>query len=258
MTGMKLASLHKNKLVPSYERIHVVTKAIQDALQYFNNQEKPDPTLVTYDSRSYVRRDQVMSFILRAVRELPREWKMSVQIKRAGGGFHFLLIRFEDMNLTLVPMHLPLHVKTPRPSGYRGEMSAFNYAVMQAHGMQEEMDFQTHLTVHLGEIEITTSPLMTDDIMDIPFGLFLLYDGTNMKAPLRIAALTPEQDRFIFCDKVEMLKELDAEQAKDTAERPVAKKRKRAVQLDTSLLEDYTQTPNVVLKKTKREKRTDV
>jgi hypothetical protein len=258
MIGMKLAAFHKNNLVPSYDRIQVVVQAVHDALDYFYNQEKPNPILITDDSRPYVRRDHVMSFIIRAISALSPDWKMSVHKKHAGGNFHYVIVRFEDLNLNLVPLHLLEHVKTPRPSGYRGDMSNFNFAIMQERGLQEEMDFQTYLTIGGEEVELTVSPIVPLDIHDIPFGLFLLYDGTNMQAKPRIAALTPEQDRFIFCDSIEDLKELSEVNDKVAKQRPIAIKKRHKVQLNTAQVADYSQTPNVILKKVNEEKRNDV
>jgi hypothetical protein len=230
---MKLASFYKNNLVPSYDRIKIVTEAIQGALTSFYKEESPDPEL-TNDSRPYVRRQEVMNSIIKTVKGLPRDWKMSVKKKRAGGNFNYVLVRFEDLNINLIPIHMISHVNLPRPSGYRGDMSAFNFAVMKDHGMQAELDFQTHMVL---------------EKKDIPFGLLLIYDGTNMKAPLRLAALTPEQDRFIFCDNVELLKECSGVAEEAPVQVPVEKKKRRKVKLNTSQVKEYNDTPKVAMKK---------
>lgn len=248
---MKLASLYKNKLVPSYERIRIVTKAVEEALDYFSKRELSDPSFVMGDSLPYVRRDLVMNTISKAVNDLPEEWQMSVEKRWAGGNFHYLLVRFEDLNLNLVPLHLPDQAKLPRPSGYRGDMSSFNYAVMLDHGMQEEMDFQTYLSLDQEELGLITAPAIPPDIKDIPFGLLLLYDGTNVKVPLRIAALTPGQDGYIFCDEVERLKQVEGAGDRRGAGAAAERKSRRRVRLDTATaqINEYKEAPVVALKR---------
>lgn len=250
--GMKLASFYKNKLVPSYDRISILTQAIKNALEFVNKQEMSDPEL-TDDSKPYVRRQEVMNSIIKVVRTLPREWRMSVIKKKAGGNFNYVLVRFEDLNINLVPIHLITNTKLPKPSGYRGDMSEFNFAIMKELGMESEMDFQTHITLEEDIVTITTDPVIPANIDDIPFGLLLIYDGTNMEAPLRLAALTPNQERYIFCDDVELLKKYsEVSEERRATQATVEINKRRKVKLDTSQVKDYQEIPPLPMKMNER------
>lgn len=245
---MKLAALYKNNLVPSYDRINVLVKAITNVLEQLSKYTVMDPEL-TDDSKPYTRRQEVMNSMIKVIRSLPREWKMSVKKKRAGGNFHYIIVHFEDLNINLVPIHLNSYVKLPKPSGYRGDMAAFNFAIMKDHGMESDMDFQTHFTLDKDEFSVITEPSVPENIKDIPFGLLLIYDGTNAQVPIRLAALTPEQDRFIFCDNVELLKECSRIATEEPVEAEIKIKKRRKIKLDTTQVNEYSTTPNVAMKK---------
>ncbi|SFL20694.1 hypothetical protein SAMN03159341_1044 [Paenibacillus sp. 1_12] len=242
---MKLASFYKNSLVPTYERVNVLSKATIAVIETLQD-NIPDPELVD-DSRPFVRRQDVMNAILKAVNHLPKDWRMSARKKRAGGNFNYVVVHFEDLNLNLIPIHLLSYSKLPKPSRYRGDISAFNLAVMKDRGMVSDLEFQTHFNFD-NETSLVTEPDIPSNIKDIPFGLFLIYDGTNAKAPIRLAALTPDQERYIFCDNIELLKEY-SQSNEIEVETPIEMKKQRKLKLETSQVKEYQDVPNVVIKK---------
>ncbi|SYX86921.1 hypothetical protein [Paenibacillus alvei] len=244
---MKLAALYKNNLVPSYDRIDILVRAINRVLEKISKQTVIDPDL-TDDSKPYTRRQEVMNSIIKVVRGLPKEWKMSVKKKRAGGNFHYIVVHFDDLNINLVPIHLNSYAKLPKPSEYRGDMAAFNFAIMKDHGMDSDMDFQTQFALENDEFSVISEPNVPENIKDIPFGLLLIYDGANMQVPIRLAALTPEQDRFIFCDNVELLKKYSGVVTEGPVKEKIEIKKRRKTKLDTSQVNEYNTTPNVAMK----------
>lgn len=246
---MRLASFYKNSLVPTYERINVLSKATVEVIKALQ-ENNPDPELVD-DAKPFVRRQDVMNAILKAVNGLSKEWRMSARKKRAGGNSNYVVVHFEDLNLNLIPIHLLSHAKLPKPSRYRGDISAFNLAIMKDRGMISEVDFQTYIDFD-NEISLVTEPEIPSNIKDIPFGLLLIYDGTDHKAPIRLAALTPDQERYIFCDSIDLLKEYSP--SRDTEleiKAPIELKKLRRLRIDTSQVKEYQDTPSVTIKKDK-------
>ncbi|WP_339279094.1 hypothetical protein NYE40_23890 [Paenibacillus sp. FSL W8-1187] len=250
---MKLASFYKNSLVPSYERINIISSSVIEVVNT-SQQTIPDPDLVD-DARPFTRRQAVMNSILKKVNSLPKKWRMSAKKRKAGGNFDYVVVHFEDLNLNLVPVHLLSHSKLPKPNRYRGDISAFNFAVMKERGMLSEIEFQSFMDFDQ-EPALVTEPRIPSNLKDIPFGLLLVYDGTNPKAPVRLAALTPDQDQYIFCDNVELLKEYSSQtqqKVKDITE----VKKKRKLKLDTTQVKDYQDSPDIVVRKDITEGRSD-
>ncbi|MBT2289308.1 hypothetical protein J7E73_09195 [Paenibacillus albidus] len=85
---MRLASFYKNSLVPTYERINVLSKATVEVIKALQ-ENNPDPELVD-DAKPFVRRQDVMNAILKAVNGLSKEWRMSARKKRAGGNSNYV------------------------------------------------------------------------------------------------------------------------------------------------------------------------
>lgn len=250
---MKLASLYKNSLVPSYERIQIISSSVVEVVTA-NQQKAPDPELID-DARPFARRQDVMNAILRKVNALPKKWKMSARKRKAGGNFDYVVVYFEDLNLNLVPLHLLPQAKLPKPNRYRGDMSAFNFAVMKERGMLSEIEFQSFIDLEQEPV-LVTEPRIPSNIEDIPFGLLLLYDGTNPKAPVRLAALTPDQEQYIFCDNVELLREYSSQEQHEDGDM-VAAKKKRKLKLNTAQVKDYQESPDVVVRKDIAEDRSE-
>jgi hypothetical protein len=250
---MQLASFYKNSLVPSYERINFLSTVIMEVISSLQ-QLQPDPELVD-DSKPFVRRQEIMNAIIKKVKDLPSEWKMTAKKRKAGGNFDFVIVHFEDLNLNLVPVHLLSYARLPKPSRYRGDISAFNYAVMKERGMISEVEFQTYLDFEQ-DVQMITEPQIPSNIEDIPFGLLLIYDGTDSKVPIRLAALTPDQEQYIFCDHVDLLK--DYSQSKQTVVgKVIERKMKRRLKLNTTQVKDYQESPNIVVRKDNFEDRSD-
>lgn len=208
---MTIAKADRKKVMPSKTEIRIVTDAINGALSNFTEYQQKmkridlnDDKIITTDHLPMYRRGMVNSAVLREVNK-PGNNDMEAVLLRSSA-FQYVLVKFRKSKINMLIAHLPIEKKLPVKSNIRGDHSSFNLSLLKHLGIEEEEYYPQYAfdfdSFNDGMVDIKIAENEMNLLENVHFGLMLFYDGKKPKVPYRIAALSPEQDRYLFTEYI--------------------------------------------------------